>query len=61
MCESCSSIFAGQGVRVFYPSREFCADNGAMVAYTRFCRLSQGCSDDLKISVMLRWLITAVE
>ncbi|OGO90637.1 MAG: tRNA (adenosine(37)-N6)-threonylcarbamoyltransferase complex transferase subunit TsaD [Coxiella sp. RIFCSPHIGHO2_12_FULL_42_15] len=40
---------------VFYPRREFCTDNGAMVAYTGWLRLSHGFYDDLTIEVRPRW------
>lgn len=42
-------------VQVFYPRHEFCGDNGAMIAYLGWLRLSQGHSDSLKIDVKARW------
>ena len=42
---------------VFYPRSEFCTDNGAMVAYTGWLRLSKGQQADLVIEVKPRWPI----
>lgn len=42
-------------VEVFYPRPEFCTDNGAMVAYTGWLRLSQGQREGLVIEVRPRW------
>lgn len=44
--------------RVFYPRSEFCTDNGAMIAYTGYCRLHAGLHDDLAVSVRPRWPMT---
>lgn len=41
--------------QVFYPRREYCTDNGAMVAYTGWLRLSRGDSEGLAIEVKPRW------
>ena len=32
---------AREGIRVFYPEREFCTDNGAMIAFAGAMRLQQ--------------------
>lgn len=45
----------GADVSVFYPKPQYCTDNGAMVAYTGFLRLSCGEQDDLTIDVKARW------
>ena len=44
-----------QGVRVYYPRFEFCTDNGAMVAYNGWLRLSAGEREALVIHVRARW------
>ncbi|MCK4608737.1 MAG: tRNA (adenosine(37)-N6)-threonylcarbamoyltransferase complex transferase subunit TsaD [Gammaproteobacteria bacterium] len=41
--------------KVNYPRLEFCTDNGAMVAYTGYCRLAAGYKDGLAIKVHPRW------
>ncbi|HIN69120.1 MAG TPA: tRNA (adenosine(37)-N6)-threonylcarbamoyltransferase complex transferase subunit TsaD [Methylococcales bacterium] len=45
------------GGQVFYPRPEFCTDNGAMVAYNGWLRLSRGEKDNLAIRVKPRWPI----
>ena len=40
---------------VYYPRREFCTDNGAMVAYTGYLRLKRGERESLAIQVKPRW------
>ncbi|MBL09170.1 MAG: tRNA (adenosine(37)-N6)-threonylcarbamoyltransferase complex transferase subunit TsaD [Acidiferrobacteraceae bacterium] len=46
------------GFRLYYPRSEFCTDNGAMIAYAGWQRLSGGQSDSNSFSVRPRWLIT---
>ena len=43
------------GAQVYYPRLEFCTDNGAMIAYTGYCRLQAGLFDDYVISARARW------
>lgn len=43
------------GGEVFYPSPQFCTDNGAMIAYVGALRLQQGEYTELSISVRPRW------
>lgn len=40
---------------VFYPRKEFCTDNGAMIAFAGFQRLKAGQQQDLTIGVTPRW------
>jgi len=40
---------------VFYPRKEFCTDNGAMIAFAGFQRLKAGQQQDLSIGVTPRW------
>lgn len=41
--------------RVYYPRLEFCTDNGAMIAYAGWRRLTAGLHDDATIEVLPRW------
>ena len=41
--------------RVYFPRPAFCTDNGAMIAYAGYCRLSAGQSDGSAIQVQARW------
>lgn len=43
---------------VFYPRKEFCTDNGAMIAFAGFQRLNAGQQQDLTIGVTPRWPMT---
>lgn len=46
------------GVETFFPSLNYCTDNGVMVAYTGYLYLQAGKQDpDLAISVKARWPI----
>ncbi len=46
-----------RGVRVYYPRPEFCTDNGAMIAYVGYLRLSAGQSEPLAFNARARWRI----
>lgn len=43
--------------RVFYPRPEFCTDNGAMIAYTGYVKISAGRSEPLEFAAYPRWPI----
>ena len=43
------------GGRVFYPRPEFCTDNGAMIAYTGYVKISAGRSEPLEFAAYPRW------
>ena len=45
---------AGSG-RVFYPRPGFCTDNGAMIAYTGYVKISAGRSEPLGFAAHPRW------
>lgn len=47
--------------QVFYPRKEFCTDNGAMVAYTGWLRLMRGQHESLEIDVKPRWSMMELE
>lgn len=44
-----------QGASVYYPSLEYCTDNGAMIAYAGALRLAAGEQEELPIRVRARW------
>lgn len=46
---------AEEGAEVFYPSAQFCTDNGAMVAYAGMQRLKLGLSSELGFAAKARW------
>lgn len=48
------------GGRVFYPRPEFCTDNGAMIAYAGYLRLSSGQSEPLAFAAHPRWELTGI-
>ena len=48
------------GGEVYYPRPQFCTDNGAMIAYTGYCRLQAGQADDLTIKATARWNIESL-
>ena len=50
-----------QGRKIFFPRREFCTDNAAMVAINGFLRLSRGEKDLLDTDVKARWAIDDLE
>lgn len=43
------------GASVHYAPLHLCTDNGAMIAYTGFCRLKLGQTDDLSVACVPRW------
>ena len=53
-------VIAG-GVSANLHLRQFCTDNGAMIAYTGFLRLKQGEKADLAIDVKPRWEICQLQ
>ncbi|MHB1565738.1 MAG: tRNA (adenosine(37)-N6)-threonylcarbamoyltransferase complex transferase subunit TsaD [Acidiferrobacter sp.] len=51
---------AARGATLYYPRLEFCTDNGAMIAYAGYRRLSAGQTDDGILGVRARWPLTAL-
>jgi N6-L-threonylcarbamoyladenine synthase len=45
------------GGRVFYPRPEFCTDNGAMIAYTGYVKISASSKEPLEFAAYPRWPI----
>ena len=45
------------GCRIYYPRPEFCTDNGAMIAYTGYVKISAGRSEPLGFAAYPRWPI----
>lgn len=48
-------------VSIYYAPKEFCTDNGAMIAYAGWLRLSKGQCDDLSITVNPRWQLKTLK
>ena len=55
--EKLKEMVDGTGGRIFYPRPEFCTDNGAMIAYTGYVRISAGRSEPLEFAAYPRWPI----
>lgn len=55
-----TALLEKKGIKVFFPRREFCTDNAAMVAYNGFVRFSRGEKDTLDTDVKARWSIEEV-
>ncbi len=53
--QALSTQLSSMNVQVYFPRLEYCTDNGAMVAWTGYLRLSQGEHDDLSIRPCARW------
>ncbi len=53
--EKLTAMAAERGGRIFYPRPEFCTDNGAMIAYTGYVKLSTGASQPLAFAAYPRW------
>jgi N6-L-threonylcarbamoyladenine synthase len=53
--ERLRELAAELGGQVFYPRLEFCTDNGAMIAYAGWRRLTAGQGENTVLEVMPRW------
>lgn len=53
--EQLEVLMKSRGGEVFYPRHEFCADNGAMIAYAGMQRLKANQTVGLEISATPRW------
>ncbi|WP_372628171.1 tRNA (adenosine(37)-N6)-threonylcarbamoyltransferase complex transferase subunit TsaD [Arsukibacterium sp.] len=53
--EQLAVLLKRRGGAVYYPRKEFCTDNGAMIAYVGCQRLQAGQQQDLTIGVTPRW------
>ena len=53
--ERLRDVAAAEGARVAYPRLAFCTDNGAMIAYSGYCRLQAGQRDPETVDVRPRW------
>ncbi|MSP52941.1 MAG: tRNA (adenosine(37)-N6)-threonylcarbamoyltransferase complex transferase subunit TsaD, partial [Gammaproteobacteria bacterium] len=55
-----SEFMREQGGEAFFPRREFCTDNAAMIAYTGDLRLAAGQQDDMTAKIQPRWSIDSL-
>lgn len=53
--EQLAVMLGSLGGKVYYPRKEFCTDNGAMIAFAGYQRLKAGQQQDLTIGVTPRW------
>lgn len=59
--ETFASASIKDGFEVFYPSFEYCTDNGAMIAYAGCQRLQAGETSDINCKVMPRWSLETLD
>lgn len=50
-----------KGFSVFFPAREFCTDNAAMVAFNGFMHFKAGRTDSIATNALSRWSIESME
>ncbi len=53
--ERLREVAEANNAKVAYPRLAFCTDNGAMIAYTGYCRLKAGEQDTGRVDVRPRW------
>ena len=56
--EKLASAAAASGTRLFFPRKEFCTDNAAMVAYAGWARLAEGRRSGGTLDVRARWSLS---
>lgn len=49
-----------EGVEIYYPRPEFCTDNGAMIAYVGYLRLTSGVDTSLGFAAYPRWSLPSL-
>ena len=52
---SLAALCSTLGARVYYPKPALCTDNGAMIAYTGWCRSAAADAQPLRIVARPRW------
>ncbi len=55
-----AEITAEEGARLFLPRLEFCTDNGAMIAFAGWLRLSAGQREESAIQARARWSLESL-
>ncbi|AZP36261.1 tRNA N6-adenosine threonylcarbamoyltransferase [Candidatus Annandia adelgestsuga] len=58
-----SKIFKKKNINIFYPSKNLCTDNGAMIAYAGMLHFKNSLTSnfDLEINVYPKWLISDIK
>lgn len=59
--EALSALMTKRQGQVFFARREFCTDNGAMIALAGMLRFKSGLRGDLEVNVFPRWHISSLE
>lgn len=58
--ERLTTLMAQEGGHLYVPRKEFCTDNGAMIAYAGHCRLTQAELGNTCIQALARWSLDSL-